>query len=132
MLFRSVSAGNDQKGAVSVLSFQRAWRDHVSRGWAEGLRTDFSSISVTATWFAPMQGHDCPLLDSLLPAAVLLGGEILAPSGHSWHFCKRGAPMAGLGLRSIGAIGEGGQKVQTSGYKMNKPWGRNVQHGDHS
>ena len=28
--------------------------------------------------------------------------------------------------------GEDGQRVQTSGYKMNKHWGCNVQHGDYS
>ena len=25
-----------------------------------------------------------------------------------------------------------GQKIQTSNYKMNKPWGYNMQHGDYS
>ena len=29
-------------------------------------------------------------------------------------------------------MGERGQKVQTSSYKMNKLWGCNVQHGDYS
>ena len=27
-------------------------------------------------------------------------------------------------------MGGGGQKVQTSSYKINKSWGYNVQHGD--
>ena len=27
-------------------------------------------------------------------------------------------------------MGEGGQKVQGSSYKINKSWGDNVQHGD--
>ena len=30
----------------------------------------------------------------------------------------------------VGEMGEGGQKVQTSSYKINKSWGYNVQHGD--
>ena len=29
-------------------------------------------------------------------------------------------------------MGEGVQKVQTSSYKINKPWGCNVQHGNYS
>ena len=29
-------------------------------------------------------------------------------------------------------MAEGGQKVQTSTYKINKSWGHNVQHGDYS
>ena len=29
-----------------------------------------------------------------------------------------------------GKMGEGGQKVQTSSYKINKSWGYKVQHGD--
>ena len=29
-------------------------------------------------------------------------------------------------------MGDGGQKVQTSSYKINKPRGYNVQHGDYS
>ena len=29
-------------------------------------------------------------------------------------------------------MGEGGQKVNTSSYKINKSWGYNVQHGDYS
>lgn len=29
-------------------------------------------------------------------------------------------------------MGEGGQKVQTSAYKITKFWGFNVQHGDYS
>ena len=29
-------------------------------------------------------------------------------------------------------IGEGGQKVQNSSYKVNKFWGSNVQHGTYS
>ena len=29
-------------------------------------------------------------------------------------------------------MGEGGQKVQTSSYEINKFWGCNVQHGDYS
>ena len=29
----------------------------------------------------------------------------------------------------VGKMGEGGQKVQTSWYKINKTWGCNVQHG---
>ena len=31
-----------------------------------------------------------------------------------------------------GEMGEGSQKVQTSGYKLNKSWGCNVQHGNYS
>lgn len=30
------------------------------------------------------------------------------------------------------SVGEGGQKVQGCRYKINKSWGRNVQHGDYS
>ena len=30
----------------------------------------------------------------------------------------------------VGELGEGGQKVQTSSYKMSKLWGYNVRHGD--
>lgn len=30
----------------------------------------------------------------------------------------------------MGEIGEGGQKLPTSSYKINKLWGCNVQHGD--
>ena len=30
-----------------------------------------------------------------------------------------------------GEMGEGGQKVQTSSYKINKSWECNVQHGDY-
>lgn len=29
-------------------------------------------------------------------------------------------------------MGKGGQKVQTPSYKINKAWGHNTQHGDHS
>ena len=29
-------------------------------------------------------------------------------------------------------MGDGGQKLQTSSYKINKSWGCNVQHGDYS
>ena len=32
----------------------------------------------------------------------------------------------------VGKMGEEGQKVQTSSYKINKSWGYNVQHGDYS
>ena len=32
----------------------------------------------------------------------------------------------------VGEMGEGGQKVQTSSYKINKSWGCNVQHVDYS
>ena len=32
----------------------------------------------------------------------------------------------------VGKMGEGGQKVQTSSYKINKSWGCDVQHGDYS
>ena len=32
----------------------------------------------------------------------------------------------------VGKMGEGGQKVQTSSYKINKSWGYNVHHGDFS
>ena len=35
------------------------------------------------------------------------------------------------GARSRG-IGEGGQKVQTSNYKINKFWGCNVQHDNYN
>ena len=31
-----------------------------------------------------------------------------------------------------GKMGKGGQRVQTSIYKINKSWGCNVQHGDYS
>ena len=31
-----------------------------------------------------------------------------------------------------GKMGEGGQKVQISRYKINKSWGCNIQHGDYS
>ena len=37
----------------------------------------------------------------------------------------------GRGWR-VGKMGEGGQHVQTSIYKINKSWGCNVQRGDHS
>ena len=30
----------------------------------------------------------------------------------------------------MGKMGEGGQKVQISSYKINKSWGCDVQHGD--
>lgn len=29
-------------------------------------------------------------------------------------------------------MGEGDQEVQTSSYKLNKPWGHNVHHGEYS
>lgn len=32
----------------------------------------------------------------------------------------------------VGEMGEMDQKVPTSSYKINKPWGCNAQHGDHS
>ena len=32
----------------------------------------------------------------------------------------------------VGELDEGGQKVQTSGYKINKYWGYNVQYDDYS
>ena len=32
----------------------------------------------------------------------------------------------------VGKIGEGGQKVLTSGYKMSKSWKCNIQPGDYS
>lgn len=32
----------------------------------------------------------------------------------------------------MGEMGEGDQKEQSSSYKINKPWGGNVQHGDSS
>ena len=32
----------------------------------------------------------------------------------------------------MGELGEGGQKVQTSTYKINKLWGCNVQYADYS
>ena len=32
----------------------------------------------------------------------------------------------------MGEIGEGGQKIQTSSYKINKSWACNVQHDDYS
>ena len=32
----------------------------------------------------------------------------------------------------VGKVDEGGQKVQTSSYKINKSRGCNVQHGDYS
>ena len=35
------------------------------------------------------------------------------------------------GVAVVGKMGEGGQKVQTSSYKINKSWGCNVQHGDY-
>ena len=35
------------------------------------------------------------------------------------------------GGREWGEWGEGGQKVQTSHYKVNKFWGSNVPHGDY-
>ena len=36
--------------------------------------------------------------------------------------------IAGCWGRDGGKIGEAGQKVQTSSYKMNKSWGCNAQH----
>ena len=30
----------------------------------------------------------------------------------------------------MGKMGEGGQKVQSSSYKINKSWGCNIQHGN--
>ena len=36
-----------------------------------------------------------------------------------------------VGGREVGEMGEGGQKVQISSYKMNKSWGCNVQCGDY-
>lgn len=36
------------------------------------------------------------------------------------------------GCWGIGEIGEGGQKVQISSYKINMAWGYNVQLGDYS
>ena len=36
------------------------------------------------------------------------------------------------GAWEVGKMGEGGQKVQTSGFKINKSWGSSVQHGDYS
>ena len=38
-------------------------------------------------------------------------------------------PEVGVGGMQMG---EGDQKVQISSYKINKPWGCNVQHGDYS
>ena len=32
----------------------------------------------------------------------------------------------------VGKMGEGGQEVQTSSYKINKSWGCNVQYNDYS
>lgn len=32
----------------------------------------------------------------------------------------------------MGETSHGGEKVQISMYEINKPWGCNVQHGDHS
>ena len=34
--------------------------------------------------------------------------------------------------REVGEMGAGGQKVQTSSYKINKSWGCNIQHDDYS
>ena len=35
-------------------------------------------------------------------------------------------------MLGVGDMGEGGQKVKASSYKINKPWGCNVQRGDYS
>ena len=37
-----------------------------------------------------------------------------------------------MGEWRVGELGEGGQKVQTSSYKLNKFWGHDVQHDDYS
>ena len=37
-----------------------------------------------------------------------------------------------VGNGRVGKMGEGGQKVQTSSYNMNKSWGCNIQHGNYS
>lgn len=36
------------------------------------------------------------------------------------------------GRGQVGEMDEVSQKVQTFSYKINKPWGYNVQHGDNS
>lgn len=41
-----------------------------------------------------------------------------------------GGCQRGVGWR-VGKMGEGSQKVHTSNYKINKPRGGNVQHGDY-
>ena len=38
--------------------------------------------------------------------------------------------VARSGGWELGKMGEVGQKIQTSSYKINKSWGGNVQHGD--
>ena len=38
----------------------------------------------------------------------------------------------GEGGKHVGKIGEGDQEVKTSSYKINKSWGCNAQHREHS
>ena len=45
---------------------------------------------------------------------------------------KRLARGESGGLGGVGKMHEGGQKAQTSSYKVSKPWGWSVQHGDYS
>ena len=50
---------------------------------------------------------------------------------HAYRYGEQigGCQSWGLG---VGEMGEGGQKVQASSYKINKSWGCNVPHGDYS
>lgn len=43
--------------------------------------------------------------------------------------CQRAGPHPAPQM-GIGKIGKGGQKVQTSSYKINESWGCNIQRGD--